>query len=273
MSIAILQSHGFTTSSFSRAVQEFAGRELNLDQINMLIREIAPAAPTFDDLQLGHYVASYLIQDIVRRQLTHAPSEDDLNQALKAAANLKRTSYNGVVFGDEVTVTVEDENGDMVRVVKKRAKRTEGGETAQDRARKLFDANPSLTRREMMAKFVAELGISTNTAATYFAAFNKTAKRATGGKKGLRREGISREEQVRAVYESRTEWSDRKEFVQAIVDAVGCSAASANTYSYKMMPSAGRGKKVAAAAEPKKVTPTKKADPAKKKVARGKKGA
>lgn len=246
--IALMENAGIDLRnlSVSRAVQSFTSKQLDLTNTNKFIKTLAPNAPVVEDLETAHYVASHLIQDtLVSGRTVVYP--DAIAEILSKAAHTKSISYNGAMYGTE-TVNSVDEEGNIVRVQQdKTSKRSKGAGSAQAKAQIMFTDNPTLSRSEMIAMMVTELQISANTGSTYYAAFNKDAKRATGGKKGKRAAGGSRDEQVLAVFNSKPTWADRKELVAAIVEQTGATPASANTFSYKVMPSgrAPKAKKVA----------------------------
>lgn len=231
----------------SRAVQSFLAKQLDLDATNRFVATIAPSVAPFADLQLAHLSAGYLIEDTLKtgRTVVYGTDEESaasIRDMIERAMKLQSTTYNSSMYG-ESPVHVMDDDGNIVRVDRTTTttaapKRGKGAASAQHKAKELFDANPTLSRADMLQKMVAELGISANTASTYFASFNKDAKRATGGRKGKGAgTTVSREDQVREVFASRETWANRKELVEAIVAATGCSPASANTFSYKVMSS------------------------------------
>lgn len=243
-------------NSVSRATQSLTAQNLDVAGVNDVIRSLAPTAANIDDLQLATYVAQYLIADAVTTGATVLYAEVP-NEILAQADLMKANSgASAALYGNE-NVEIENEDGSITKVTRQRTGRKGGsGPTKLDQAKALFDANPTVPRGVLIDMMVAQIGISKNTGSTYYATFNKDAKRGDGKRAPRNGGGSNRDAQVKAVYESKTEWTDRKELVAAIVEATGCSTASANTFSYKVMPSTGRAKrepKVIKSNEPKTV--------------------
>lgn len=242
-------------NSVSRAVQSLSAQNLDINGINEVIQNIAPGAQSFDDLQQATYVAQYLIADVITTGATVLYTSIP-NEVLAQADLMKAKSTASILYGNE-TVEVENDDGTVSKVVRQRNGRKGGnGPTKLEQAKVLFEANPTVPRSVLIDMMVKDIGISKNTGSTYYATFNKGTGRATGGRKGKQVGGSSRDLQVKEVYESKPEWTDRKELVAAIVEKTGCSTASANTFSYKVMPSSGtrkRAPKVIKSTEPKTV--------------------
>jgi hypothetical protein len=242
MSFTSLTARNISTTSPARAVQDFNKLNLDLQATNAFIAELVPtASQTIEDPEIAQHTAGYLIQFIVKNELIEPLSDShELDIAIGKARTLIDAKPKGTI-GAPLGVTEDGEASDATPATTTSAngtkpKRERGEKSGQAKAQKLFDDNPTLTRRELIDLMVTKLSISSNTGSTYFAMFNKTAKRATGGVKG-KNTGPRREDQVREVFDSKPKWKDRGELVEAIMKATGCTKASANTFSYRVMES------------------------------------
>lgn len=243
MTIEILALNGFCTNSPARAVQEFTARSMDLFDTNILINQLDPSATRIDDLELARNTAGYMIQTIVRAG--DQPVLDLYKTAHAAATKLKARSYQSSLYGGG-PVTRMDEHGNVIvptNPTSTRPNRRLGEKTTLQQAEELFNANPSLGRQAMMALFIDNIdGMKPGTASAYYAKLNHDHPRKIDPttKAPRSKSGERREDQVKRVFESRASWTDRAELLDAIVAEVGCSRASANTFSYAVMPSTGR---------------------------------
>lgn len=243
MNNATLLDLGFTTTSPSRAVNQFMRLNLDLDRTNALIAALVTDAKVVttseDDLQLAHYTCAYMIQDIVKSE---APTSELYEAARQRALELRDASYQRIVYTGQ-PLTREDENGNIIsNTIQAAATRTRGGKSALERAQTIVNDNPTMSRKDLIALMVAEIdGLKEGTAASYYWKVTKdmpSTTRPPAAKASNTRE--TRSDQVRRVFESKPEWADRNELLDAIVAELDCTRASANTFSYVVMPSTGR---------------------------------
>lgn len=243
MTIATLQNHSIPTNSPARAVQDFLSRELDIIKTNAFIRELIPHAPIFqpEDLQVALYTAGYLVQDIVSNKLTHMTDDTFVSANARAVALAEKSYQKAIYAGGPITRL--DDDGNIINDVAQPKKVAEpkpkpSTKSGLEIAREVFAADPTLDRAAFIDILVTQHGIKSATATSYCSQVGvkpgdvkPKTKKASSGKE-------SREDCVARVYATKMEWTSRKDLIDAIVEDCGCSRASAQTFSYKVMPSA-----------------------------------
>lgn len=233
--LQMIAAMDLSVTSYSRAVQEASVRYDTHGALNAIIERLAPTMQRIADHETAKYVVGYLIQDIVKGQLTRPLTDEECASVLSRAVACKAAGYMSTLY--DSNAILHDEEGNVVRQPKSRTV------SAARRAQEIYnDLCGKKDRTAIIAAMIEETGVSDMTAASYYWAANKERRNPVKSqpKKTARTRtasGKSRTQEIREVWESRSSWTSRAEFLDAVVAATGMPRSSANTFSYAVMPS------------------------------------
>lgn len=150
---------GVTTTS-TKAIQEITELGLSGDQYRSVLRDAIQTEyinpNNLDDLD-AEYTLKYLVQELVRGQ-------NDLSQAVRTARNKASAMTENVTNGKRQFVLAKSEQNNQSGASSKPKKVKK-----KDQAEQMYKENKDeLTRKQMIDKFVSEIGMTKAGASTYY---------------------------------------------------------------------------------------------------------
>lgn len=224
--LEIIESYGLSTTSYIKAIADFRELSLNQEQYeNGIVSILRLKEPVkFNNEKEASVYFRYCVQETIR-QYNNSDNQPDLNEVWEEVQRRSKYFMDNCPWAlveDEPEIETDD-NG-VERVVKK-TKRGNKGAIAEQLFIEMNEQQAS--RKDIIAAFIEQAGMTKAGATTYFHNFKK--KHGFRGIAGTKERKQTKQQIAEQVYLD-MKGKDKKEIIAAIIEKTGTTPSGANTY-------------------------------------------